>query len=220
MERILVFILLRETNPSVLRASFPRHTHICFASQFEPPPRQRKKSETRTTTTKVVFHMRLRFLGDQPPHPFFLDDVSRVLSLKLSCVRVFLLTKECCVRIGNVVDDDDDARTTTTSIKEDLTDETTTRDTIDVCSRVIETIVRGSVRYELDGDALRKELERMGLPKVFNKRFFFFFFFSKNCILTDFYHAGTRGRDRTTVRGECGSDEKSDAEESDSNRER
>ena len=123
MERILVFILLRETNPSVLRASFPRHTHICFASQFEPPPRQRKKSETRTTTTKVVFHMRLRFLGDQPPHPFFLDDVSRVLSLKLSCVRVFLLTKECCVRIGNVVDDD--ARTTT-SIKEDLTDETTT----------------------------------------------------------------------------------------------
>lgn len=163
MERILVFILLRETNPSVLRASFPRHTHICFASQFEPPPRQRKKSETRTTTTKVVFHMRLRFLGDQPPHPFFLDDVSRVLSLKLSCVRVFLLTKECCVRIGNVVDDD--ARTTT-SIKEDLTDETTTRDTIDVCSRVIETIVRGSVRYELDGDALRKELERMGLPKV------------------------------------------------------
>ena len=217
MERILVFILLRETNPSVLRASFPRHTHICFASQFEPPPRQRKKSETRTTTTKVVFHMRLRFLGDQPPHPFFLDDVSRVLSLKLSCVRVFLLTKECCVRIGNVVDDDD-ARTTTTSIKEDLTDETTTRDTIDVCSRVIETIVRGSVRYELDGDALRKELERMGLPKVFNKRFFFFF--SKNCILTDFYHAGTRGRDRTTVRGECGSDEKSDAEESDSNRER
>lgn len=219
MERILVFILLRETNPSVLRASFPRHTHICFASQFEPPPRQRKKSETRTTTTKVVFHMRLRFLGDQPPHPFFLDDVSRVLSLKLSCVRVFLLTKECCVRIGNVVDDDDDARTTTTSIKEDLTDETTTRDTIDVCSRVIETIVRGSVRYELDGDALRKELERMGLPKVFNKRFFFFFF-SKNCILTDFYLAGTRGRDRTTVRGECGSDEKSDAEESDSNRER
>ena len=217
MERILVFILLRETNPSVLRASFPRHTHICFASQFEPPPRQRKKSETRTTTTKVVFHMRLRFLGDQPPHPFFLDDVSRVLSLKLSCVRVFLLMKECCVRIGNVVDDD--ARTTT-SIKEDLTDETTTRDTIDVCSRVIETIVRGSVRYELDGDALRKELERMGLPKVFNKRFFFFFFFSKNCILTDFYHAGTRGRDRTTVRGECGSDEKSDAEESDSNRER
>ena len=217
MERILVFILLRETNPSVLRASFPRHTHICFASQFEPPPRQRKKSETTTTTTKVVFHMRLRFLGDQPPHPFFLDDVSRVLSLKLSCVRVFLLTKECCVRIGNVVDDD--ARTTT-SIKEDLTDETTTRDTIDVCSRVIETIVRGSVRYELDGDALRKELERMGLPKVFNKRFFFFFFFSKNCILTDFYHAGTRGRDRTTVRGECGSDEKSDAEESDSNRER
>ena len=217
MERILVFILLRETNPSVLRASFPRHTHICFASQFEPPPRQRKKSETRTTTTKVVFHMRLRFLGDQPPHPFFLDDVSRVLSLKLSCVRVFLLTKECCVRIGNVVDDDDDARTTTTSIKEDLTDETTTRDTIDVCSRVIETIVRGSVRYELDGDALRKELERMGLPKVFNKRFFFF---SKNCILTDFYLAGTRGRDRTTVRGECGSDEKSDAEESDSNRER
>ena len=216
MERILVFILLRETNPSVLRASFPRHTHICFASQFEPPPRQRKKSETRTTTTKVVFHMRLRFLGDQPPHPFFLDDVSRVLSLKLSCVRVFLLTKECCVRIGNVVYDD--ARTTT-SIKEDLTDETTTRDTIDVCSRVIETIVRGSVRYELDGDALRKELERMGLPKVFNKRFFFFFF-SKNCILTDFYLAGTRGRDRTTVRGECGSDEKSDAEESDSNRER
>ena len=167
MERILVFILLRETNPSVLRASFPRHTHICFASQFEPPPRQRKKSETRTTTTKVVFHMRLRFLGDQPPHPFFLDDVSRVLSLKLSCVRVFLLTKECCVRIGlfDDDDDDDDARTTTTT-KEDLTDETTTRETIDICSRLIETIVRGSVRYELDGDALRKELERMGLPKV------------------------------------------------------
>ena len=108
--------------------------------------------------------MRLRFLGDQPPHPFFLDDVSRVLSLKLSCVRVFLLTKECCVRIG-LFDDDDDARTTTTT-KEDLTDETTTRETIDICSRLIETIVRGSVRYELDGDALRKELERMGLPKV------------------------------------------------------
>ena len=106
--------------------------------------------------------MRLRFLGDQPPHPFFLDDVSRVLSLKLSCVRVFLLTKECCVRIGLF---DDDARTTTTT-KEDLTDETTTRETIDICSRLIETIVRGSVRYELDGDALRKELERMGLPKV------------------------------------------------------
>ena len=112
--------------------------------------------------------MRLRFLGDQPPHPFFLDDVSRVLSLKLSCVRVFLLTKECCVRIGlfDDDDDDDDARTTTTTTKEDLTDETTTRETIDICSRLIETIVRGSVRYELDGDALRKELERMGLPKV------------------------------------------------------
>ena len=37
---------------------------------------------------------------------------------------------------------------------------------------------------------MREERTReMGLPKVFNKRFFFFFFFSKNCILTDFYHA-------------------------------
>ena len=114
--------------------------------------------------------MRLRFLGDQPPHPFFLDDVSRVLSLKLSCVRVFLLTKECCVRIGLFGGaKDDDARTTT--VKEDLTDETTTRETIDICSRLIEAIVRGSVRYELDGEALRKELERMGLPKV--TRFFY-----------------------------------------------
>jgi hypothetical protein len=117
--------------------------------------------------------MRLQFLGDQPPHPAFLDDVARTLSLKLTCVRAMLLTKEC-VRVlllgeENADDDDDDAKTALKSSRlplEDLTDETTSRETIEICADAIETILRGSVRYELSADELRRELERLGLPKV------------------------------------------------------
>jgi len=117
--------------------------------------------------------MRLQFLGDQPPHPAFLDDVARTLSLKLTCVRAMLLTKEC-VRVlllgeENADDDDDDAKTALKSSRlplKDLTDETTSRETIEICADAIETILRGSVRYELSADELRRELERLGLPKV------------------------------------------------------
>ena len=114
--------------------------------------------------------MRLRFLGDQPPHPAFLDDVARTLSLKLTCVRAMLLTKEC-VRVllllgeNNTDDDDDDDAKTVLPLK-DLTDETTSRESIEICADTIETILRGSVRYELSADELRRELERLGLPKV------------------------------------------------------
>ena len=48
----------------------------------------------------------------------------------------------------------------------DLTDETTSRETIEICTSLIERIVRGAVRYELDENELRKELEQLGLPKV------------------------------------------------------
>ena len=48
----------------------------------------------------------------------------------------------------------------------DLTDETTSRETIEICTSLIETIVRGAVRYELDANELRNELEQLGLPKV------------------------------------------------------
>ena len=115
--------------------------------------------------------MRLQFLGDQPPHPAFLDDVARTLSLKLTCVRAMLLTKEC-VRVLLLVgenntdnDDDDDAKSSRLPLK-DLTDETTSPETIEICADAIETILRGSVRYELSADELRRELERLGLPKV------------------------------------------------------
>ena len=112
--------------------------------------------------------MRLQFLGDQPPHPAFLDDVARTLSLKLTCVRAMLLTKEC-VRVlllgeNNTDNDDDDAKTVLPL--KDLTDETTSPETIEICADAIETILRGSVRYELSADELRRELERLGLPKV------------------------------------------------------
>jgi hypothetical protein len=114
--------------------------------------------------------MRLRFLGDQPPHPAFLDDVARTLSLKLTCVRALLLTKEC-VRVLLLGEnaDDDDAKTVLKSSQlplKDLTDETTSRESIEICADTIETILRGSVRYELSADELRRELERLGLPKV------------------------------------------------------
>ena len=120
--------------------------------------------------------MRLQFLGDQPPHPAFLDDVARTLSLKLTCVRALLLTKEC-VRVLLLLgentddddDDDDDAKTVLKSSRlplKDLTDETTSPETIEICADAIETILRGSVRYELSADELRRELERLGLPKV------------------------------------------------------
>jgi len=118
--------------------------------------------------------MRLQFLGDQPPHPAFLDDVARTLSLKLTCVRAMLLTKEC-VRVlllgeeNADDDDDDDAKTALKSSRlplKDLTDETTSRETIEICADAIETILRGSVRYELSADELRRDLERLGLPKV------------------------------------------------------
>ena len=114
--------------------------------------------------------MRLRFLGDQPPHPAFLDDVARTLSLKLTCVRALLLTKEC-VRVLLLGEnaDDDDAKTVLKSSQlplKDLTDEMTSRETIEICADTIETILRGSVRYELSADELRRELERLGLPKV------------------------------------------------------
>ena len=114
--------------------------------------------------------MRLQFLGDQPPHPAFLDDVARTLSLKLTCVRALLLTKEC-VRVLLLGEnaDDDDAKTVLKSSQlplKDLTDETTSRETIEICADAIETILRGSVRYELSADELRRELERLGLPKV------------------------------------------------------
>ena len=115
--------------------------------------------------------MRLQFLGDQPPHPAFLDDVARTLSLKLTCVRAMLLTKEC-VRVLLLLgenntdnDDDDDAKSSRLPLK-DLTDETTSPETIEICADAIETILRGSVRYELSADELRRELERLGLPKV------------------------------------------------------
>ena len=114
--------------------------------------------------------MRLQFLGDQPPHPAFLDDVARTLSLKLTCVRALLLTKEC-VRVLLLGEnaDDDDAKTVLKSSQlplKDLTDETTSPETIEICADAIETILRGSVRYELSADELRRELERLGLPKV------------------------------------------------------
>ena len=48
----------------------------------------------------------------------------------------------------------------------DLTDETTSRETIEICTSLIETIDRGAVRYELDANELRNELEQLGLPKV------------------------------------------------------
>ena len=115
--------------------------------------------------------MRLQFLGDQPPHPAFLDDVARTLSLKLTCVRAMLLTKEC-VRVLLLLgenntdnDDDDDAKSSRLPLK-DLTDETTSPETIEICADAIETILRGSVRYELSADELRRDLERLGLPKV------------------------------------------------------
>jgi len=125
--------------------------------------------------------MRPRFLGDQPPTAQFLNDITQVLSLKLTCVRVLLLTKAFCARIVSSssslllgedereekenADDAQPPKPPPLTLK-DLTDETTSRETIEICTSLIETIVRGAVRYELDANELRKELEQLGLPKV------------------------------------------------------
>ncbi len=125
--------------------------------------------------------MRPRFLGDQPPTAQFLNDITQVLSLKLTCVRVLLLTKAFCARIVSSssslllgedereekenADDAQPPKPPSLTLK-DLTDETTSRETIEICTSLIETIVRGAVRYELDANELRKELEQLGLPKV------------------------------------------------------
>jgi len=125
--------------------------------------------------------MRPRFLGDQPPTAQFLNDITLVLSLKLTCVRVLLLTKAFCARIVSSssslllgedereekenADDAQPPKPPSLTLK-DLTDETTSRETIEICTSLIETIVRGAVRYELDANELRKELEQLGLPKV------------------------------------------------------
>jgi len=133
--------------------------------------RAQTHDEKKNNNNERTSVMRLQFLGDQPPHPAFLDDVARTLSLKLTCVRAMLLTKECVrvLLLGEENADDDDAKTALKSSRiplKDLTDETTSRETIEICADAIETILRGSVRYELSADELRRELERLGLPKV------------------------------------------------------
>jgi len=121
--------------------------------------------------------MRPRFLGDQPPTAQFLNDITQVLSLKLTCVRLLLLTKAFCAGIVSSSSLGEDAREEKENADapppkpppltlKDLTDETTSRETIEICTRLIETIVRGAVRYELDANELRNELEQLGLPKV------------------------------------------------------
>jgi hypothetical protein len=131
--------------------------------------------------THIIHIMRPRFLGDQPPTAQFLNDITQVLSLKLTCVRVLLLTKAFCARIVSSssslllgedereekenADDAQPPKPPPLTLK-DLTDETTSRETIEICTSLIETIVRGAVRYELDANELRKELEQLGLPKV------------------------------------------------------
>ena len=120
--------------------------------------------------------MRPRFLGDQPPTAQFLNDITQVLSLKLTCVRVLLLTKAFCARIvsSSLGEDEREEKENADApppkppplTLKDLTDETTSRETIEICTSLIETIVRGAVRYELDANELRNELEQLGLPKV------------------------------------------------------
>ena len=120
--------------------------------------------------------MRPRFLGDQPPTAQFLNDITQVLSLKLTCVRVLLLTKAFCARIvsSSLGEDEREEKENADApppkppplTLKDLTDETTSRETIEICTSLIERIVRGAVRYELDANELRNELEQLGLPKV------------------------------------------------------
>ncbi|CAL6275218.1 unnamed protein product [Bathycoccus prasinos] len=119
--------------------------------------------------------MRPRFLGDQTPTAQFLNDITQVLSLKLTCVRVLLLTKVVCARIvsSSLGEDAREEKENADApppkppplTLKDLTDETTSRETIEICTSLIETIVRGAVRYELDANELRNELEQLGLPK-------------------------------------------------------
>ena len=127
--------------------------------------------------THIIHIMRPRFLGDQPPTAQFLNDITQVLSLKLTCVRLLLLTKAFCAGIVSSSSLGEDAREEKENADapppkpppltlKDLTDETTSRETIEICTRLIETIVRGAVRYELDANELRNELEQLGLPKV------------------------------------------------------
>ena len=126
--------------------------------------------------THIIHIMRPRFLGDQPPTAQFLNDITQVLSLKLTCVRVLLLTKVVCARIvsSSLGEDAREEKENADApppkppplTLTDLTDETTSRETIEICTSLIETIVRGAVRYELDANELRNELEQLGLPKV------------------------------------------------------
>lgn len=126
--------------------------------------------------THIIHIMRPRFLGDQPPTAQFLNDITQVLSLKLTCVRVLLLTKVVCARIVSSSLGEDARKEKENAdapppkppplTLTDLTDETTSRETIEICTSLIETIVRGAVRYELDANELRNELEQLGLPKV------------------------------------------------------
>ena len=127
--------------------------------------------------THIIHIMRPRFLGDQPPTAQFLNDITQVLSLKLTCVRLLLLTKAFCAGIVSSSSLGEDAREEKENADapppkpppltlKDLTDETTSRETIEICTSLIETIVRGAVRYELDANELRNELEQLGLPKV------------------------------------------------------